>query len=151
MCIVYFLQYFLMHSRPFFSRETISTFQSQLITPMKKLSLSMYQLFPKFQNKDKSYPRLVGIKEFFRTCNVLPFSCTHLALWRGRVKDPRYMKNKNDSRISLVGIGLIANTFFRTRKTTFNLEDFEKTAKKIDLRHSLTRFQIDLRLSKPQR
>jgi hypothetical protein len=22
-------------------------------------------------------------KEFFRTCNVLPFSCTHLALWRG--------------------------------------------------------------------
>ena len=25
--------------------------------------------------------------EFFRTCNVLLFSCTHLALWR--VKDPR--------------------------------------------------------------
>jgi hypothetical protein len=23
-------------------------------------------------------------KEFFRTCNVLPFSCTHLALWRGK-------------------------------------------------------------------
>ena len=23
-------------------------------------------------------------KEFFRACNVLPFSCTHLALWRGR-------------------------------------------------------------------
>ena len=22
-------------------------------------------------------------KEFFRTCNVLPFSCTHLPLWRG--------------------------------------------------------------------
>ena len=108
MRIVDFLQYFLMHSRPFFLRETISTFQPQLITPMKKLSLSMYQLFPKFPNKDKSYPRLVGI-------------------------------------------GLIANTFFRTRKTTFNLEDFEKTAKKIDLRHSLTRFHIDLRLSKPQR
>ena len=22
-------------------------------------------------------------KEVFKTCNVLPFSCTHLALWRG--------------------------------------------------------------------
>ena len=22
--------------------------------------------------------------EFFRTCNVLPFSCTHLPLWRGK-------------------------------------------------------------------
>ena len=43
-------------------------------------------------------------KEFFRTCNVLPFSCTHLALWRdkGKVKDPRYMQNKKDSRISLI-------------------------------------------------
>jgi hypothetical protein len=41
-------------------------------------------------------------KEFFRTCNVLPFSCTHLALWRGKVKDPRYMQNKKDSRISLM-------------------------------------------------
>ena len=45
-------------------------------------------------------------KEFFRTCNVLPFSCTHLALWRGKaykgkVKDPRYMQNKKDIRISL--------------------------------------------------
>ena len=39
-------------------------------------------------------------KEFFRTCNILPFSCTHLALW-GKVKDPRYMQNKKDSRISL--------------------------------------------------
>ena len=26
----------------------------------------------------------VRFKEFFRTCNVLPFSCTHLALWRGK-------------------------------------------------------------------
>ena len=43
----------------------------------------------------------VADKEFFRTCNVLPFSCTHLALWRGKVKDPRYMQNKKDSRISL--------------------------------------------------
>jgi hypothetical protein len=40
-------------------------------------------------------------KEFFRTCNVLPFSCTHLALWRGKVKDPRYMQKKKDPRISL--------------------------------------------------
>ena len=23
-------------------------------------------------------------KYFFRICNVLPFSCTHLALWRGK-------------------------------------------------------------------
>ena len=28
-------------------------------------------------------------KEFYRTCNFLPFSCIHLALWRGKVKDPR--------------------------------------------------------------
>jgi hypothetical protein len=35
-------------------------------------------------------------KEVFRTCNVLPFSCTHLALWRGKgkVKDPRYMQKQ---------------------------------------------------------
>ena len=25
-------------------------------------------------------------KEFFRTCNVLPSSCTHLALWRGKAR-----------------------------------------------------------------
>ena len=43
----------------------------------------------------------VDAKEF-RTCNVLPFSCTHLALWRGKVKDPWYMQNKKDSRISLL-------------------------------------------------
>ena len=28
-------------------------------------------------------------KEFFRTCNVLPFSCTHLALWRGKEQGKR--------------------------------------------------------------
>ena len=39
-------------------------------------------------------------KEFFKTCNVLPFSCTHLGLWRGKVKDQRYMLNRKDSRIS---------------------------------------------------
>ena len=32
-------------------------------------------------------------KECFRTCNVLPFSCTHLAFYKGKVKDPRYMQN----------------------------------------------------------
>jgi hypothetical protein len=47
--------------------------------------------------------QITGGKEFFRTCNVLPFSCTHLAL--GKVKDPRYMQNKKDSRISLTGGG----------------------------------------------
>ena len=40
-------------------------------------------------------------KEVFRTCNVLPFSCTHLALWRESKKNPRYMQNQKDSRISL--------------------------------------------------
>ena len=34
-------------------------------------------------------------KDFFRTCNVLPFSCTY------KVKDPRYMQKIKDSRISL--------------------------------------------------
>ena len=40
-------------------------------------------------------------KEFFRTCNVLPFSCTHLASYKDKVKDPKYMQNKKGSRISL--------------------------------------------------
>ena len=31
-----------------------------------------------------SFVHLVHHKDFFRTCNVLPFSCTHLALWRGK-------------------------------------------------------------------
>ena len=31
----------------------------------------------------------------------MPFSCTHLPLRRGKVKDPRYMQNKKDPRISL--------------------------------------------------
>ena len=30
---------------------------------------------------------MIQNKEFFRTCNVLPFSCTHLALWQ--VKRPK--------------------------------------------------------------
>ena len=32
---------------------------------------------------------MVVPEDFFRTCNVLPISCTHLALWKGKVKDPR--------------------------------------------------------------
>ena len=38
----------------------------------------------------------LATKEFFRTCNVLPFSCTHLALWRQRQgKRPKvYAKQK---------------------------------------------------------
>ena len=32
-----------------------------------------------YQKKKGDFP-----KEVFRTCNVLPFSCTHLALWRGK-------------------------------------------------------------------
>jgi hypothetical protein len=57
-------------------------------------------------------------KEFFRTCNVLPFSCTHLALWRGKgkVKDPRYMQNKKDSRISLPKGDYISFLAQRVRK-----------------------------------
>ena len=50
-------------------------------------------------------------KEFFRTCNILPFSCTHLALW-GKVKDPRYMQNKKDSRISLEETPYVFDTEF---------------------------------------
>ena len=60
------------------------------------------------------HPYSILTKEFFRTCNVLPFSCTHLAL--GKVKDPRYMQNKKDSRISLnfdwVNHGQICNMLF---------------------------------------
>ena len=34
------------------------------------------------QNFDSSiFIKSFCVKEFFRTCNVLPFSCTHLALW----------------------------------------------------------------------
>ena len=36
-------------------------------------------------------------KEFFRTCNILPFSCTHLALWRHlqrQSKRPKEQKKK---------------------------------------------------------
>ena len=31
--------------------------------------------------------------EFFRTCNILPFSCTHLALWRRQGKRPKVHAN----------------------------------------------------------
>ena len=37
--------------------------------------------------------RVLG-KEFFRTCNVLPFSCTHLALWRQGKRPKVHAKQK---------------------------------------------------------
>ena len=54
----------------------------------------------KLGNMERFDKELIGIKEPFPVTN-LPFSCTHLPLWRGKVKDPRYMQNKKDSRISL--------------------------------------------------
>ena len=48
-------------------------------------------------------PRLdLMTKEFFRTCNVLPFSCTHLALWREVHKRPKVHAKQKVSRISLM-------------------------------------------------
>ena len=41
------------------------------------------------QNKCYSKKNMRQIKEVFRTCNVLPFSCTHLALWRGQRQGKR--------------------------------------------------------------
>ena len=47
------------------------------------IAIDMYQI-----SQGKIISEKPGItKEVFRTCNVLPFSCTHLALWRGKVKD----------------------------------------------------------------
>jgi hypothetical protein len=41
----------------------------------------------KIQNYKVQYCSFrVVFKEVFRTCNVLPFSCTHLALWRGKAR-----------------------------------------------------------------
>ena len=69
-----------------------------------------------------------GGKEVFRTCNVLPFSCTHLALWRGKGKgkDPRYMQNKKDSRISLEGGSKISKirTFGRLLEVVSSFDFF---------------------------
>ena len=74
------------------------------------LAFSLYLLFSwveSVRNPILKYYWLfksIWARDFFRTFNVLPFSCTHLALWRykGKVKDPRYMQNKKDSRISLI-------------------------------------------------
>ena len=73
--------------------------------------MQSYQVETHQKSKEAVLPRFFEIadggkfimwpKECFRTCNVLPFSCTHLALWRGKLNDPRYMQNKKDSRISL--------------------------------------------------
>ena len=38
-----------------------------------------------YENQNNTITRAIP-KDFFRTCNVLPFSCTHLALWRGNTK-----------------------------------------------------------------
>ena len=45
----------------------------------------------------------VRLKNFFGACNVLPFSCTHFALWRERPKVHAALVHakKKDSRISL--------------------------------------------------
>ena len=45
--------------------------------------------------------RVVLRKEFLGAI-VFSFNCSHLPLWRGKVKDPRYMQNKKYPRISLV-------------------------------------------------
>ena len=45
------------------------------------------------KNGDKPYDE-VKVKEFFRTCNVLPFSCTHLALWRQGKRPKVHAKQK---------------------------------------------------------
>ena len=39
------------------------------------------------------------VKKFLEQYFVI--YCAHLPLWRGKVKDPRYMQNKKDPRISL--------------------------------------------------
>ena len=73
----------------------------------------MFPLWSKLANWSLE---MVPYKEFFRACNILPFSCTHLALWRGKVKDARYMQNKKDSRISLASTLF----FFQVRDHIFS-------------------------------
>ena len=48
--------------------------RSKIITPYLKQSPNT--------SSDEECDNLPPTKEFFRTCNVLPFSCTHLALRR---------------------------------------------------------------------
>ena len=66
-----------------------SDFKSVRLTNLKRIS----------DLKNTPNPAILGL-EFFRTCNVLPFSCTHSV--EGKVKDPRYMQNKKDPRIYLI-------------------------------------------------
>ena len=80
-----------------------------LETNVRVMSLTNFEYLSLFSFFNYCQVFLFGApssKEVFRTCNVLPFSCTHLALWK--VKDPRYMQNKKDSRISL-GLTVLAH------------------------------------------
>ena len=46
--------------------------------------LAIFGDFLGLQTERVIFRNVTHTKEFFRTCNVLPFSCTHLALWRQR-------------------------------------------------------------------
>ena len=57
-------------------------------------------------------------KELFRTCNFLPFSCTHLALWRGKGQGKRpkvHAKQKGFKNFFIVNIILNINFLTRIR------------------------------------
>ena len=45
---------------------------------------NLYHHMYSFWNPLKSLRR--NLKNFLETCNVLPFSCTHLALWRSKAR-----------------------------------------------------------------
>ena len=70
-----------------------------------KLCYFLYFSIPRdyLRTRSQSHRLLCTFKIFLEPAMFLPFSCTHLALWRdkGKVKGPRYMQNKKDSRISL--------------------------------------------------
>jgi hypothetical protein len=55
-------------------------------------------------------------KEFFRTCNVLPFSCTHLALWRGigrRAETVAYHLREKEIGFQLRGFFILTQRYVR--------------------------------------
>jgi hypothetical protein len=51
-------------------------------------------------------------KEFFRTFNVLPFSCTHLALWRG--KRPKVHAKQKGFKNFFTSNGILSETEGKT-------------------------------------
>ena len=55
-------------------------FRYQIFFSSKPPAFGCFQFV---KGRQFSVQTLPLVKEFFRTCNVLPFSCTHLALWRG--------------------------------------------------------------------